>query len=74
MTHNLHANYLIREMSEADLCFAAACTAKEGWLSDVELDAIDREVLDAIDAAVGKAKAAPPPDESEVTTDVYISY
>jgi acetoin:2,6-dichlorophenolindophenol oxidoreductase subunit alpha len=46
----------------------------ESWLSAATLDAIDEEVLAVIDAAVAKAKAAPPPAESELETDVYISY
>jgi pyruvate dehydrogenase E1 component alpha subunit len=39
-----------------------------------ELDAIDGDVLALIEQAVVQAKAAPTPAESEVTTDVYISY
>ena len=46
----------------------------EGWLEATQLDAIDTEVLALIDSAVATAKAAPPPPESEVVTDVYISY
>jgi acetoin:2,6-dichlorophenolindophenol oxidoreductase subunit alpha len=47
---------------------------REGWLAHADLDAIDADVLELIDAAVTTAKAAPPPPESEMTTDVYISY
>ncbi|HEU4624024.1 MAG TPA: thiamine pyrophosphate-dependent dehydrogenase E1 component subunit alpha [Steroidobacteraceae bacterium] len=39
-----------------------------------ELDAIDGDVLALIEQAVVQAQAAPTPAESEVTTDVYISY
>jgi pyruvate dehydrogenase E1 component alpha subunit len=46
----------------------------EGWLAGAALDAIDEQVLRTIDTAVGAARAAPPPAESEVATDVYISY
>jgi pyruvate dehydrogenase E1 component alpha subunit len=46
----------------------------EGWLSAAQLEAIDEDVLEQIDAAVATAKAAPPPAESEVASDVYISY
>jgi pyruvate dehydrogenase E1 component alpha subunit len=46
----------------------------EGWLQAAQLDAIDAEVLQLIDAAVATARAAAPPAESEVLTDVYISY
>ena len=45
-----------------------------GPVSGEELDAIDREVLGQIDAAVRAARAAPLPSESDLTTDVYISY
>lgn len=46
----------------------------EGWLSASTLDAIDAQVLAEIDAAVAAARAAAPPAESEVETDVYIRY
>jgi acetoin:2,6-dichlorophenolindophenol oxidoreductase subunit alpha len=46
----------------------------EGWLAAATLDSIDEQVLRTIDSAVSTARAAPPPAESEVTTDVYISY
>ena len=46
----------------------------EGWLTAATLDAIDAEVLAEIDAAVTAARAAAPPAESEIETDVYIRY
>lgn len=46
----------------------------ERWLATADLDAIDEQVLALIEAAVVAAKAAPPPPESELETDVYISY
>ena len=51
-----------------------ARVTKEGWLTDADLDAIDAQVLAQIDAAVARARASPPPSESEITTDVYITY
>jgi pyruvate dehydrogenase E1 component alpha subunit len=48
--------------------------AQAGPLAAAELDAIDREVLAEIDGAVAAAKAAPLPNESELTTDVYVRY
>jgi acetoin:2,6-dichlorophenolindophenol oxidoreductase subunit alpha len=51
-----------------------ASVALSGSVSSKELDAIDEEVLEQIDAAVRAARAAPSPPESELTTDVYISY
>jgi TPP-dependent pyruvate/acetoin dehydrogenase alpha subunit len=62
-----------RETMDCLKNFRARVTA-EGWLAAGRLDAIDAEVLSIIDAAVAKAKAAPPPAESEIATDVYISY
>jgi pyruvate dehydrogenase E1 component alpha subunit len=43
-------------------------------LTAAELDALDQAVLAEIDAAVAGAKAAAPPAEAELTTDVYSSY
>jgi len=43
-------------------------------LDDAELNAIDDDIAELIDDAVAKAKAAPMPMESELLTDVYISY
>ncbi len=48
--------------------------ADGGPLAAAELDAIDASVMAQIDAAVAAAKAAALPPESELTTDVYISY
>jgi pyruvate dehydrogenase E1 component alpha subunit len=48
--------------------------AAEGWLPVARLDAIDAEVLEQIDLAVRTARAAPPPAEAELETDVYVSY
>jgi pyruvate dehydrogenase E1 component alpha subunit len=48
--------------------------AAEGWLPAARLDAIDAEVLEQIDAAVRTARAAPPPAEAELESDVYVSY
>jgi pyruvate dehydrogenase E1 component alpha subunit len=45
-----------------------------GSISAAELDGIDREVLEQIDAAVAAARAAPLPLETDLTSDVYISY
>jgi pyruvate dehydrogenase E1 component alpha subunit len=46
----------------------------EGWLEAARLDDIDAEVVQLIDEAVTTAKAAPPPPEADVETDVYITY
>jgi acetoin:2,6-dichlorophenolindophenol oxidoreductase subunit alpha len=62
-----------RETMDCLKNFRARVTA-EGWLTAATLDAIDAEVLAEIDAAVTAAKAAAPPADSEVETDVYISY
>jgi len=49
-------------------------TAAAHGLSDAALDAIDAEVLDLIERSVTEARQAPPPAESELTTDVYVAY
>lgn len=51
-----------------------AKVTEAGVLSDDELNAIDAEVMTLIDEAVDEAVAAPFPDSSELTTDVYVSY
>ncbi len=43
-------------------------------LTPAELDAVDTEVLRLIDQAVAAAKAAPPPLEADLYSDVYIDY
>ncbi len=62
-----------RESRDCLKIFRANVTA-DGRATDAELDAIDAEVLALIDTAVEQAQASPPPDVSELTTDVYISY
>ena len=47
---------------------------EQGLLGDDELDAIDTQVADVIEAAVEFAANSPFPDASEVTTDVYVNY
>ena len=46
----------------------------DGSLSDAQLDEIDGEVGTLIEESVNEAKAAEFPDESELLTDVYVSY
>jgi pyruvate dehydrogenase E1 component alpha subunit len=62
-----------RETMDCLKNFRARVTA-EGWLPAAALDAIDEQVLKEIDAAVAAAKAAAPPADAEVETDVYITY
>ena len=45
-----------------------------GPVTAADLDAVDGQVLAAIDRAVSEAKVAPLPVEADLTTDVYISY
>lgn len=63
----------LRESMDCMKNFRARATG-EGWLRDAELDAIDEQVLAQIDAAVRTARAAPPPAEAEILTDVYATY
>jgi TPP-dependent pyruvate/acetoin dehydrogenase alpha subunit len=62
-----------RETMDCLKNFRTRVTA-ENWLQASELDAIDDEVLELIDRVVKAAKAAPPPSDVEIATDVYISY
>ncbi len=43
-------------------------------LSEDALNKVDDEVAKLIDEAVAEARAAPMPDLSTLTTDVYVSY
>jgi pyruvate dehydrogenase E1 component alpha subunit len=63
----------LRETMDCLKNFRARVTS-EGWLTDAELDAIDVEVLTLIDSAVKTARAAPPPSDAELVTDVYATY
>lgn len=56
------------------LKFFRARTTGGKMLKIEDLDAIDAEIETLIDEAVVEAKAAPVPDLSTLTTDVYLSY
>ena len=45
-----------------------------GDLAESDLAAIDQQVFELIEDAVGAAKSAPRPDAKELLTDVYVSY
>jgi pyruvate dehydrogenase E1 component alpha subunit len=45
-----------------------------GELTQSDLDSADAEVATMIDKAVDEAKAAPPPTEADLLTDVYVRY
>jgi pyruvate dehydrogenase E1 component alpha subunit len=49
-------------------------TAADGTVASALLDAIDTEVPALIDRAVAEAKAAAPPGEADLYSDVYIQY
>jgi pyruvate dehydrogenase E1 component alpha subunit len=51
-----------------------ARVTEAGVVDAAELDAIDGEVLAAIDDAVKQAVAAPLPEAADLTTDVYVNY
>ena len=53
--------------------FAARVTDSDE-LSDAELKAIDREVVELIEDSITEAKSAPKPEPDELLTDVYVSY
>lgn len=63
----------LRESMDCLKRFRARMRA-DGGLGDAELDAIDAESLALVDRIVAEAKAAPPPSEADLCTDVYINY
>ena len=46
----------------------------DGAVNDMDLNAIDERVMQLIDESVSEAKSAPKPAETELLTDVYVSY
>jgi pyruvate dehydrogenase E1 component alpha subunit len=62
-----------RENNDCLKLFRARVT-EAGVVDGGELDAIDSEVLAAIDKAVEQAVAAPLPGAADLTTDVYVKY
>ena len=63
----------LRETRDCLKNFRARVTSAS-LLSDADLDALDADVMDAIDAAVAAARAAARPTAEDVLSDVYISY
>jgi TPP-dependent pyruvate/acetoin dehydrogenase alpha subunit len=51
-----------------------ARVTEAGVIDGADLDAIDKQVLAAIDTAVEQAVAAPLPGAADLTTDVYVNY
>ncbi|API59196.1 ABC transporter substrate-binding protein [Tardibacter chloracetimidivorans] len=63
----------IRETRDCLKAFRASVTGAR-LLTDADLDALDAEVMDAIEGAVETARAAPRPTAEDVLTDVYVNY
>ena len=63
----------IRETRDCLKIFRASVTGAK-LLGDADLDALDAEVLGAIDDAVAAARAAARPTAEDVLADVYIAY
>lgn len=63
----------IRETRDCLKNFRKSVTAAK-LLTDADLDALDKDVLEEIEAAVKAARAADRPTAEDVLTDVYISY
>lgn len=63
----------IRETRDCLKNFRASVTSAK-LLTDADLDALDADVLDVIEAAVVAARAADRPTAEDVLSDVYISY
>ena len=64
---------IIRETKDCLVKFRNYVTGS-GMIDDAQLESIDNSVLQLIDEAVSEAKAAPKPSESDLLTDVYVSY
>jgi pyruvate dehydrogenase E1 component alpha subunit len=71
---NYRAKDEVPRLRETMDCLKRFRASTEAQLSASDLDAIDTQVLELIEAAVTQAKASPLPAEAELTTDVYISY
>ncbi|MFA7585577.1 MAG: thiamine pyrophosphate-dependent dehydrogenase E1 component subunit alpha [Novosphingobium sp.] len=63
----------IRETRDCLKKFRASVTSAS-LLTDADLDAVDADVMDAIEGAVAAARAAERPTAEDVLVDVYISY
>jgi len=66
----------VRRLREERDClknFRARVT-EAALLEAAELDTVEREVAELIDRAVMTARAAAPPDDAVLLTDVYVSY
>jgi pyruvate dehydrogenase E1 component alpha subunit len=63
----------IRETRDCLKAFRLRANA-DGSVTDAELDAVDAEVMTAIENAVAAARAAERPTAEDVLADVYISY
>jgi pyruvate dehydrogenase E1 component alpha subunit len=63
----------IRETRDCLLAFRQR-TTEAGVLDAADIDAVDAEVMQAIDDAVAAAREAPRPTAADVLTDVYVSY
>ena len=63
----------LRETKDCLDLFRKKVTA-DGAVSDTDLNAIDERVMQLIDESVSEAKSAPKPAETELLTDVYVSY
>ncbi|MEW6636599.1 MAG: thiamine pyrophosphate-dependent dehydrogenase E1 component subunit alpha [Actinomycetota bacterium] len=63
----------IRREKDCLMLFRRRATSS-GLVEEEELDLIDEEVRQLIDEAVEEAKSAPDPKESDLLSDVYVSY
>ena len=63
----------IRQNRDCIKLFAAR-VLEAGVVTKAELEAIDREAVELVEAAVGAAKAAPTPTAKDLLTDVYVAY
>jgi acetoin:2,6-dichlorophenolindophenol oxidoreductase subunit alpha len=63
----------LREEKDSLKIFRKQVTSA-GLLEHKEIDAVEDEVATLIDKAVAAAEAAAPPSETDLATDVYVTY
>jgi pyruvate dehydrogenase E1 component alpha subunit len=51
-----------------------ASVTEAGLLTHADIDAVDADIMETIENAVARAKAADRPTAEDVLADVYISY
>jgi len=63
----------IRKQRDCLMLFRRQAVAAD-LVTDAQLDTIEQECIERVDAAVAHAQQAPPPTAGDLLTDVYVSY